>query len=125
MSCTPPGSYSMRVTAAVEPGTKTDAAPFSTPAWETTLRSPSVRSTTSPWPSVENRRCAVCTGKAGLEAPPARERLPGLLEQRVQPLDLVRGHVVAVLGLRVAAGPHVLGERLDPGDHLVLDVGVA
>src|SRR4051794_15246880 len=124
-SCTPPGSYSISVTAAVEPGTKTDARPFSTPACEITLCTPSVRSITSPSPSVEKRRCAVWTGTVALQASAAGERLPGLVEQRLHPLDLVRRHRVAVLGLRVAALAHVLGKSTHALDHLLLDVGVA
>src|SRR4051812_11688648 len=107
----------MRVTAAVEPGTNTEAAPVSTPACSTTLATPAVRSTTSLSPSVENRRCPVCTG-TGLEAGAAREGLPGLVEHRVQALDLVRSHRVAVVGLGIAALPDLRREGPDAGDHL-------
>src|ERR671932_2858496 len=118
----------MRVTAAVEPGTNTAATPRSTPAVRTTLETPSVRSMTSPSPPVENRSWPVWTGTAS-EACPAGEGLAvrvshvDLVHQRTQPLHLVRGHRVAVLRLGVAAGADLLGERPDPGDHLLPDVG--
>src|SRR4051794_10760894 len=39
--------------------------------------------------------------------------------------ELLRRHRVAVLGARVPAAPHVVGEGRDAGDHLVLEVRVA
>src|SRR2546423_10194476 len=109
----------MAVTAAVEPGTKTDTTPSCTPDARATSATPSVMSTTSPSPFVEKRSSPLWTANR-LEAAASGERLASLLERRVEPLHLVRGHRVGVVGLGVAAGPHLLGERAHTLDHLLL-----
>ena len=55
----------MAVTAAVEPGTKTETTPLSTPDDVTTLATPAVMSTTSPWPSVVKRSSPALTLRTG------------------------------------------------------------
>jgi hypothetical protein len=55
-------SYSIVVTAAVEPTAKTFTAPSPASEVRTTCMTPSVRSMTSPFASVENLRVPVWTG---------------------------------------------------------------
>src|SRR5207248_2452844 len=104
----PPGSCSIVVIAAVEPGTNTEATPRSTPACCTTAATRWVMSTASPWPCVESRSCSLEAGKELFEAG-----------------RLVRRHLVAVLRLRISPVAHVGGERGHSFDHRLAHVAVA
>src|SRR2546423_9200583 len=98
----------MVVMAAVEPGTKTETEPSSTPDERTISCTPCVRSITSPSPSVEKRSSPVWT-PTPLEARAARERLARvLLQQDLESLHPVRRHRVAVVLLGAGARAHRL-----------------
>src|SRR5271166_6619321 len=76
-------------------------------------------------PATSARRCA--RGRSYMcRAAPASARGSDLHGQLlVQLRQLPRVDRVGVLGARVAARAHVLGERRDAGVHLLLEVGVA
>src|SRR5438128_3107904 len=103
----PPGSCSMVVIAAVEPGTKTDATPWSAPDACTACATRWVMSTASPSPWVDNRNCSLNAGKEVFE-----------------PTHLVRRHLVPVLRLRIAPLTHVRGERGNAVDHRLANAAV-
>src|SRR6266545_1374180 len=105
MSRTPPGSYSISVTAAVEWATKTFTIPSVIPAVSTTSWMPLVMSMTSPLPSVDTRICALCT-------PIPREAYSGISTHKVGGVPgLARGDdLLEALDHRLADLGESLGE---------------
>src|SRR4051794_11757784 len=81
-SATPPGSYSIVVTATVEPTANTTATPVSTPERPTIDRTPSVRSTIAPLPGVLSRSSPACTAIASGPDPEPPELALAALEHR-------------------------------------------
>src|SRR4029079_10016484 len=109
MSRTPPGSYSMRVTAAVEWSTNTFTTPSAIPAVSTTSWMPLVMSMMSPFPSVDTLICALWTPIERGHLAHEIGRVPRLARRHdlAEALQLGRIDAVGVLGRGEAPGPHV------------------
>src|SRR3954449_9721053 len=125
MSRTPPGSYSIRVTAAVEWATNTFTTPSGAPAVSTTSWMPFVMSMMSPFPSVDTLICALWTPMEGRRLAHEVRCVPRLARRHdlAEALELGRVDAVGVLGGGEAPGPHLVRVGLNALDHRAPDLG--
>src|SRR2546430_2807964 len=125
MSRTPPCSYSMRVTAAVEWATKTFTMPSRMPAVSTTSCTPLVISMMSPLPSVDTRICALWTAIEAASLANEIRCVPRFARRHdfLEALELARIDAVDVLRSGEAARAHLVRVRLQAFDHRVAHLG--